>query len=294
MSNAVNKYVDDDGRVVVYGFEDEISAVEHTTLDGWREEKQRKAFIANGPVKNYVNCYHEPVAALNDILEVSELGAIMKLIPYVRMNTEGALYYGSERMTIPLIGKAIDRSVRQSKTIVAKLFEEGVLKREKVGRSFVYNVDERYHSMGYGLKGAQFTKVMQIKTRADIRNISVQAAGVLYKMLPFFNYEHFVLCTNPNELNEDNIYPISHREFSDIVRVDRSVIDSGTKELMRFGFLSKFSAANGELYIVNPDIATRRKDIYDESSEKVRSFFRMVERQGAREVVAIKDSDLAY
>lgn len=294
MTNAIQTYIDDDGRKVVYGYADEVSMLTNEVVEEIQEKKRLKAYIEREPTKHYVNCYHGPIAALNEILDVNEIGAIMKLIPYVRMNADGKLYYESNRMTVELMAKAIERSVRHTKTLVAKLFKEGVLTREKVGRSYVYSVDGRYHSMGYVVEGAQFTKVYQMKTRTDIRNISIQSAGVLYKMLPFFNYEHFVLCTNPNEADEDNIYPLSHREFARMVGVNRSVIDAGVKELIRYGFLSKFTSSNGELYIVNPDVATRRKSSIDESTEKVRSFFRLAERQGERNVIGIRVDELPY
>lgn len=295
LNNAINRYHDPEtGRAILYGYEDEVSVMTNETLDEIRENKRKKAYVESGPTKHYVNCYHEPIAALNDVLDVNEIGAVMKLIPYIRMNTYGQLYYEGDLMTVELMAKAIDRSVRHTKTLAAKLFKEGVLIRDKVGRSYVYSIDDRYHSMGYVIEGAQYTKVLQVKTRTDIRNLTIQSAGVLYKMLPFFNYEHFVLCTNPNEANEGNIYPISHREFSAMVGVHRSVVDSGIKELMRYGFLSKFTSSNGELYIVNPDVATRRRNMNDETSEKVRGLFRLAERQGENNMLTMRTECLPF
>lgn len=294
MADSIQTYIDESGRTVVYGYADEISAVEHTTLEDWREGKRRREMVERGPILNYVNCYHEPVAALNDVLDVNELGAMMKLIPYIKMNADGALYYEGKRMTPALAAKALGVSANQARRLLARLYDEGVLLREKSGKFYVYSVDERYHTIGYVVKDAQFTKVLQVKTRTDIRNISIHAAGVLYKMLPFFNYEHFFLCTNPNEKDEDAIYPLSHREFADMVGIGRNVINRGMTELMRNGFILKATASNGEIYVVNPDIATRRKNMYDENSEKVRGLFRVAKRQGDRKQASIKTGELPY
>lgn len=290
MNNVIQRYTDEHGETIVYAPENAVSIQTIETLEEWREAKRVREAIRNGPIQNYVNCYHESAASLNNVLSVDELGAIMKLITYIKMNADGALYYEGKRMNNALMAKAIGKGVRQTATIAATLHRVGVLSREKVGRTYVYSVEDRYHSMGYVVKGEQYTKVMQVKTRTDVRNLSVQAAGVLYKMLPFFNYEHFYLCTNPNEAEEDAIYPISHRQFADLVDVDRNVIDRGVKELMRFGFIGKFSSSNGELYAVNPDIATRRKNIYDETSEKMRGMFRMATKQA----ISVKKSELPF
>ncbi len=250
----------------------------------------RQKAIERGPTLNYVSCYHEPLKELNAILNVNELGAIMKLIPYIRMNTEGRLIYKSKPMTANLASKAIGKAIKQTRSILASLEESDVIYREKVGRSFVYGVTERYHRMGSVMKGALYTKVLQVKTRTDIRNLSIEAAGVFYKMLPFFNYEHFVLCTNVNEPNISEIHPLSHRKFAELVGVDRGVINRGVRELIRYGFIGTFRAFNGELYRVNPDVATRRPDMFDEVSERVRQDFRMAYEVG----VEIEDGDLPF
>lgn len=273
MTNAINTYTDDNGRVIVYGYADEVSAVEHTVLDEWREEKKRKEFIASGPILNYVNCYHEPVAALNGILDVNELGAIMKLIPYIRMNSDGHLYRDGKRMTIELLAKAIDKSVNQSRRIVNRLFDVGVLTRDKVGRSFVYGVDDRYHSMGYVIKGEQYTKVLQVKTRTDIRDLSIEAAGVLYKMLPFFNYVHFYLTDNPNEPDASKLSYLSYRQFADMANVNKTTLSVALRELRRHGFVMLSDAYGNQMYRINPDIMTRRRDNYTPDVMAIREEF---------------------
>lgn len=250
----------------------------------------RRESIERGPTLNYVSCYHEPLKELNALLGVNELGAIMKLIPYIKMNTEGRLYYESKPMTAQLAAKAIGRATRQTSAILSSLLKADVVYREKHGRAYVYGVTERYHRMGSVMKGALFTKVLQVKTRTDIRNLSIEAAGVFYKMLPFFNYEHFVLCTNVDEEELSEIHPMSHRKFADMVNVDRGVINRGIKELMRYGFIGTFSAYNGVLYRVNPDVATRRRNLFDDRTEQVRQDFRMAERVA----LEIKDEELPF
>lgn len=273
MSDAVQSYIDEDGRKILYGYADEISAQPNEVIEEWREDKRRSEAIARGPVKNFVACYHEPVASLNDILDVNELGAIMKLIPYIKINSGGELRYEGKRMSVQEVAKALDISVRQSRRIVARLLEESVLNREKDGRAYVYNVNERYHSIGHVMKGANFTKVLQVKTRTDIRNISLHAAGVLYKMLPFFNYTHFYLTDNPNESDASKLRHISHREFADMVNVNRNTVNNALRELRRFGFVILSDAFGTQLYRINPDIMTRRVDNHTSDVEAIRKEF---------------------
>lgn len=274
LSNTIKSYYDEEsGRDIVYGYADEVSMLTNETVEEIQTNKRRKEAIARGPIKHFVNCYHEPIAALNDVLTVDELGAVMKLIPYIRMNTEGRLYYGPSQMTPQLASRAIGKSLRQTRTILATLTDLNVLYREKVGRSFVYGVNDCYHAMGTIKKGAQYTKVMQMKTRTDITKISTLAAGILYKMIPFFNYAHYYLTDNPNEPDVTKLRLISHRDFADMVKVNRNSVNAGMLELRRHGFIMSTDSFGVQLYRINPDIMSRRKDMYDEQTEAIRKDF---------------------
>ncbi|MHC8516206.1 hypothetical protein [Sporosarcina sp. ITBMC105] len=77
MTNAIQSYTDEDGRKIVYGYEDEVSIQTHVTLEEWAEERRRREYVKRLPVKNYVNSYHMSVASLNYVLDIAELGAII-------------------------------------------------------------------------------------------------------------------------------------------------------------------------------------------------------------------------
>lgn len=273
MTNVINTYTDDNGRSIVYGYEDEVSMLTNEAIEEIQSAKRRKAAIERGPIKHFVNCYHEPIAALNDVLTVDELGAVMKLIPYIRMNTEGRLYHGAKRMSPQLAAIAIGKQLRQTRTILATLIEHDILFREKDGRSYVYGVNDCYHAMGTIRKGAQYTKVLQLKTRTDITKISTLAAGILYKMIPFFNYAHYYLTDNPNEPDATKLRHISHRDFADMVTVSRNSVNAGMLELRRHGFIMSSDSYGVQLYRINPDVMSRRKDMYDEQTEAIRMDF---------------------
>ncbi|MGY3188793.1 hypothetical protein [Lysinibacillus sp. TE18511] len=295
MNTAIQRYIDEHGREVVYGYSDEVSIQTHEQLEEWREDKKRRE-LSVGPNRYYVNCYHEPIAELNDILSVEELGTMMKLIPYMRMHTDGHLYYGTDRMTAQLVAKAIGRKLRQTQTILASLVTHGILFREKVGRSFVYGVNDRYHSMGNVVKGAAFTKLYQTKTRTDITNLTIQSAGVLYKMLPFFNYAHYYLSENPNEIDASKIQHLSHRKFAEMVNVSRNTINEAMRELRRYGFIMSVESYGNQLYRINPDVMFRKKNEYDEYTESVREDFAQLRRNYEQngELPGIDIDDLPY
>lgn len=292
MSNAVQRYTDDDGREIVYGYADEISAVANDTLDEWRETKKRRE-LATGPRRAYVNCYHDTNKALSDLLAIHELGATMKLIPYIKFNSGGQLYYDGERMTATHIAKVIGKSKRPTDTIIQTLVSNGILFAERNGRFVVYGINEEYHAIGSNVRPTYFTKVYQVKTRTDIANLSIQAAGLLYKMIPFFNYEWCCLCENPEETDIEKIRYLSHIQIAKLLGVDRKFIDRYTKELRKFGFMATHIVCEAELYIINPDVMYRKRDEYTPYAEAIRTLFVMGEG-AAIQMAQISVSELPY
>jgi hypothetical protein len=289
MKNAINKYYDPEtGKTIIYGDAEVISAVPYDELEQWRENKRRKEAAERGPIRYYVNCYHDKVAELNSLLDVNELGALMKLLPYLRMNTGGQLFSGKERMTTKLAAKAIGKSERQTIRLINAMIEVGVMSKEREGRTVVYCVNEEYHSIGKYVRETFYTKLYQVKTRTDIAKISIQSAGILYKMLPFFNYAHYYLSINPEETDEMKITHMSHRQFADLVNVDRDLVNKAMKELISHGFIMSLQSFGGQLYRINPDVMFRKRVDYDELTEFVRMQFEQSKRGVSQSLVDIE------
>jgi predicted transcriptional regulator len=290
MNNAINKYYDPEtGKTIIYGDAEVISAVPYDELEQWRENKRRKEAAERGPIRYYVNCYHDKVAELNNLLDVNELGSLMKLLPYLRMNTGGQLFSGKERMTTKLAAKAIGKSERQTIRLINAMIEVGVMSKEREGRTVVYCVNEEYHSIGKYVRDTFYTKLYQVKTRTDIAKISIQTAGILYKMLPFFNYAHYYLSINPEETDEMKITHMSHRQFADLVNVDRDLVNKAMKELISHGFIMSLQSFGGQLYRINPDVMFRKRVDYDELTEFVRMQFEQSKRGVSQALVNIED-----
>ncbi|MEV5028518.1 hypothetical protein [Paenibacillus sp. LPE1-1-1.1] len=279
MSQAFGKqtYHDDDGRTLTIVDEAEYEVRSHEQREAIREGYRRKAAIeAAGDGRKYVVSYHGPVRKLNDILNLNEIGAIMKLIPYMRFECNGELRYGTKRMGIEEIARAIGKAHRWTVTLVGGLVCVGVLVTEKDGKRNVYNVSAEYHTIGQAIKGTTFTRVYQTKTRTDIAKVSIQAAGLLYKMIPYIHYEYMYLCCNPNVRRREDIRHLSQTRFAKEVGVDDITALRCMHELMSAGFVMRAEAFGARIIRMNPDVMYRKKPRFehDEYTEFVREEFR--------------------
>lgn len=292
MNNAIERYTDENGRAVVYGYEDEVSIQTNETLDEWRDAKRRKELRESGPTRYYVNCYHDTAKLLSETLKINELGVLMKLIPYLRMNSGGQLCNKGSRMTSTAIAKSIGKGKRTTDEILADLVSHGVLFTERDGRYVVYGINEYYHSIGKHVRKTYYTKVYQIKTRTDIGNLSIQAAGLLYKMIPYFNFEYCCLCANPDETDKSKIQYLPHVQLAELIGVERKTVDRYVKELRKYGFIATFLVHETDLYVINPDIMYRKRDEYTPYAEALRAVFVIGESYSEQANVNI--SELPY
>ncbi len=270
-------YDETTGRTLTIVDETEHSVMSYEQLDAIRESKRRqKERMRAGSGRNYVIAYHGPVRKLNDILSLNEIGVIMKLIPYMRFDKGGALMAADKRMGIEEIAKVIGKARRWTVTLIGSLMQAGVLLTNREGKRNVYDISPEYHTIGTAIKESAFTRIYQTKTRTDIANISIQAAGFLYKMIPYIHYEYLYLCCNPNARTLDELRPLSQNRFAEEVGIDKDTASRCMREVLAAGFAIR-SETLGVRYIrVNPDIMYRKRprDEYDEHTEAIREEFR--------------------
>lgn len=295
MSNSeLHRYYDDDTkRTLIIAPEDEYTVKRTETIEQQREYFERKRAIESD-TRHYVNCYHDPVRELNETLAVNELGTVAKLLPYIKMNSGGKLFYEGKRMGIVEVRKAIGKGQRQATTLVTALVDRGVLFAEYEGKRLVYGVSEKFHTIGHTLANQYYTKVYQTKLRADLKEVSIQAAGVLYKALPFFHYTRYYLCHNPNA-NEgtEEIRHLTQRNFAELVNVDRKVVERAVKELSRNGFLMISEAYGASVIMVNPDVMFRQK-VANEYTEYIRYQFSQAKANVAQNGVEVRLDELPF
>lgn len=291
MSNGIKIVRAEDGRLV-----------QQVPLDGYRIESEediarrreyaQREDARNRNTRHYITSYHEPVRSLARILEINELGAVMKLIPYMRRDKGGDLYANDKRMGVDEIAKAVGKSKRWAEGVIRTLITVGVLTEKREGRRKVYGVNPEYHTMGETVPGARYTKVYQTKTRSDVKDISVQAAGLLYCMIPFIHYERLYLVHNPDEGDSDALIHMKQADLAREIGVEEQTVTRGMKELSRHGFVMRSEAYGAIVIKMNPDVMYRKKYDRDEYTESVR--YEFAQNAKAAESFGITDDELPF
>ncbi|MBT2722858.1 helix-turn-helix domain-containing protein [Bacillus sp. ISL-46] len=236
----------------------EFTITSNQQRDAYLKKIERENAIINGRSKNWVACYHDAIKSLSSRLSLEEMGAVFLLLPYMNLKRKGELTIRGEKMNVTSISKAIGKSVPQTKRLLPKLVETGVLYKEREGRSIVYGVSTEYHRIGKG-HTVHFTKLYQqftLKLQEEY-DLTIQLAGLLYAILPYFHYKTFLLCNNPNEQDDKALDPMSECELSELLGTDRSTINRLLNQLSRRGVTTKIGSHSVSIYRVNPDLMYR-------------------------------------
>lgn len=293
MNNAIRIITDEHGQLLQAAPLDGFRIESEEDIARKREYAQREDARKRN-TKYYVTSYHEPVRSLTTLLSLNELGAVMKLLPYMHMDNAGDLYLNGKRMGTAEISKVIGKAARWTVTLVSSLVKCGVLTEEKEGRRKVYAIHPEYHTIGRALKqGESFTKIYQMKTRSDVKNLSIQAAGLLYCMIPFFHYRLCYLCTNPDERKADKLDVITQASLARFLGVDDQTVRRGLRELSKNGFIMRSESLGVTVIKVNPDVMYRQKFDDDEYTQALRYDFEQ-HRKASESGHGLDDADLPF
>ena len=280
MDNRLGKrwYFDElEGRTLTIVDEEEYDVVDREQREAVRSYYRREEAIKTGGNLRYVNSYHEPIKDVSRRVPLHVLGALLKLLPYMSYDHCGVLIRGGKRKGIDEVAAAVGKKPRASKEIVRQIRESGVLETEKEGRRDVYAISDVYHSIGYTRQAERYTKFYQAAARERLGNVSIHAAGLLYKMLPYFSYEYYYLCENPDERSIDLVKALTIRKLAQLVGESHERVIAYLRELSRYGFVMVSGTYDTFTIKVNPDVVYRKK-YRDEYAETLAADFRLHER----------------
>lgn len=240
--------------------------------EGYKKHKEREKYIIKNPGHRWVASYHDPIRNIIKDLSLIEAGAIVKLLPYLRFKGEGKLIKDSKPIKQADIQSIFKRGKKATREILERLQELGVIQVLKDGRNNVYVISANFHTMGEVSKGVGFTKLYREKTNDIVSDLDLNETGLLYKILPFFHYQTYYLCANPDEPNPEVIQHLNREQLAEAIGHDAMTTTRMVDKLRAKGVIMTTSSGNSTLYLVHPDVMFR-KEAEDEYTTVVRRMF---------------------
>lgn len=235
----------------------------------WFEKKMNE--YMNRDSRRWVAAYQTTIKEISRNLTLSQAGAIIKLLPYMRFKADGKLIDGGKPLKQAEIARIFKRSRNVTADILRELEELGVITIIKEGRSNSFYISAKFHSMGE-LNGERFTKIYIGKLSDVCKDLEINEVGLLYKVLPYFHYSEFYLCSNPNEQQPEKLQHLDRNGLAEAVGHDVATVSHLVAKLSAKKVMLSTKSGNSVRYLVHPDLLGRQK-IESEWARSVRKLF---------------------
>lgn len=240
--------------------------------DAYRQLAEKDRYRLRTTDRHWVASYHDPIEEISKELTLTETGAIIKLLPYMRFKAEGKLIKDGKPLKQADIQRIFKRGKAATIRLLNELTDKGVISVLKEGRSNVYYISAKFHEKGNVRDGDRFTKLYQVRTREITDELALHEAGVLYKILPYFHYSEYYLVDNPNEEDTEKLRYIGRDELADKVGMNRQDLSELVRKLRNKRALMTTYTGRTARYIVHPDLMFRQS-LETEWTEAVRKLF---------------------
>lgn len=251
---------------------EEYSLRKRSQDEGYIRTLEKERYRTETADRHWVASYHDPIEELSKRLSLTETGAIIKLIPYMRFKTNGKLIKDGKPLKQADIQRIFKRGKTATRDILAKLEAEGVISVLKEGRSNVFYISARFHEKGSVRESERFTKLYQVRTREITDDLALHEAGILYKILPYFHFSEYYLVDNPNEPDVDKLRYIGRNELADRIGMRRQDLTKAVNKLRDKGALMSTNSNQQTRYIVHPDVMFRQS-VETDWTDAVRKMF---------------------
>lgn len=243
--------------------------------------KQRLDYMSRENNGHWVACHHDSINKVIQDISLIHAGAIMKLLPYMRFNKKGLLMNNNIPLNASDIESILERTRNVTSKILKELIEHKIINVKKQGRKNTYYINEKFHTLGIMKKHSSFTKVFIEKLKEVSEKLNLNELGLLYKILPFFHYEKYCLCENPDETNLDDIVYLTRATLSEKVNYSYDKLGILIKKLTVYGLMLNISSQRKSQYIIHPDLCYRKQndsDHYAFTIELFNSFSKMKQK----------------
>lgn len=267
----INRDTGEIGRFIPEGQGYEV--ISPTQRTARRKHVQRARAIEMRVGMRWVACYHDTIRTITRDLTLTEAGALIRLLPFLRFKGDGRLIENGKPLKQADIQRIIGRSKANTTAVLKRLEELGVISKEVSGRSNVYAFNGEFHTYGSVHDGVKFTKLYQYHANEITRDLDLNELGLLYKILPYFHYQTYYLCANPDEPEETAIEHLTRERLADLIGHEPETVSRLVSRLQSKGVILSTKAVNSVNYIVHPDVMYRQETEDVEYTAFVRKLF---------------------
>lgn len=234
--------------------------------------KAKSAYKDREKGSHWVASYHEAIRSITHDLTLTQAGAIIKLLPYLRFKSAGKLINNGKPLKQTDIERIFKRSRNKTSDILSELESKRIITIVKEGRSNVFYIAAEFHTMGNVTDDVKFTKLYQAKLSDIVSDMELNDVGILYKVLPYFHYSEYYLCANPNEHEPSVIRHLDREQLAEVIGHEPETVSRCIAKLQTKKALMATRSGKTTRYLVHPDLMFRQQ-IETDWTRSVRKMF---------------------
>lgn len=235
-----------------------------------KQKEARKQYVERKKHKElgYVLMNRDNVQVVETNLTLAQSGLLIFLTAYMKFNEEGKLFYKGERLTVSEASKLIGKSVAQTRKEIAELEANGLLVKEKVGRSIYLNLSEGFFKCGKVENKFTFVKIFKKRLAEVAQQLTLNELGLLMHMLSHMHEETHLLCMNPDEKNLKQVVLWRRKDLPEVFGLSKDFIYKSLNKFLQLKITAEVRSVN-EAVVLHPSLASRKpttpdfKDILD-------------------------------
>lgn len=235
-------------------------------IDASRRHFERERQIYAGRRVDFTFAAMEALGEVISVLTTAQCGYLLVLQCYIEYQTNAIVNPSGEPMTTADMIGALKLTDKRS-TFYAFLTacqDAAIIAKDTAGR---YVINPRYH-----FRGSTRDKSVIRSYTAKIRQTYTsdkQAAdlGLIYRMLPFVNFETNALCSNPTERDPHKIDWFTGKELADAIGITETELSRRIRRLTigEEYVIARISVGGSAKYMFNPLIFKRNNRPVDDA-----------------------------
>lgn len=234
----------------------------HVTTTQAQENKMKKIseirWRESNPEPEFTITMHEN-EKLTEMVKnknLTQCGRIFAAIIHTNFKQKetGLLVMNGKPMKQADFGKIFKLKSKQAITDALKeMVKDGILIKEKTK----YFLNKEYHFMGKVMEKTVFSKIYHKTNRELLENVSQEAVGLLYKIIPLVNYINGSVCSNPEEADNEQVKVLIREDLAEYLDVHPNTVSRNMEELIEQGVILPIQIKNSVYYKVHPDFVCK-------------------------------------
>jgi DNA-binding MarR family transcriptional regulator len=192
-------------------------------------------------------------------LNIGEVGLLLFLARYMKMNDGGKITHQSKRITVSEVGKLIGRKPTAVRKALDELEKRSLIYRVKEGRNIYVELSDDLFVCG-SMEGnkVEAVKIFKVKLAEIAKKLSLNELGLFMLMLENVHWKTHVLCDNPEEQETNQLILWRRKDLCEATGLGKNFVNATLRKLRDLKAIAEVRTVN-EGICVHPSIVSRQR-----------------------------------